>query len=308
MNQKNSAIRSPKELAEMTGNKNDLIKYALNESENILRDTWWMTNALKAYRDNKDFVVKDMDVVLAHAMNLGNKDIIQLALWSGGKLNPSKKHHPAEGFKIPTDWQSSADLNDLPKTEEDEILHASLYFHERLKELAQDGEISQEDANELIDLAIYTNTPKYFDLAMNFNPDLNAIDEKGKTLLHHVSDNPVFTEQLIRYGANPNIQDVDGCTPLMYAMLNGNSDVVETLIKGGADLSIKDHTGAKAEEYIKSADLLFAYQKLMEQNTNSDNKDIVKHHAMQNLKDNAEQYPTNDTQKAFLQQENDIVR
>lgn len=293
MKQHESALRSPKELAEMTGNKKYLHDYALSESNNILKDTWWMVNAIKAYRDNTDFIVKDMNVVLSHALALGNKDIIQLALWSGGQLNTSQEQQPL-GFKIPDNWRTSADLNDLPKSEEDEILHAALYFDDRLKDVLQDGTVSQEEANELIDLAIYTNTPKYFDLAMNFNPDLNAVDEMGKTLLHHCNDNSIFTKKLLQNGANPNIQDIYGRTPLMYAMLNGDRDVVETLIRNGADVSIRDENGETAEAYIKSADLLFAYQKLTAENKKENKKDLEKPTLTLGLKDVAECY--NETQ------------
>ncbi len=289
MKQHESAMRSPKELAELTGKKKYLHDYALSESENILKDTWWMINAIKAYRDNTDFIVKDMNVVLSHALALGNKDIIQLALWSGGQLNSSSKHTKL-GFKIPDNWRTSADLNDLPKSEEDEILHAALYFDDRLKDVLQDGTVSQEEANELIDLAIYTNTPKYFDLAMNFNPNLNAVDEMGKTLLHHCNDNSIFTKKLLQNGANPNIQDMYGRTPLMYAMLNGDRDVVETLIRNGADVSIRDENGETAEAYIKSADLLFAYQRLTSEDKKENNKVVEKPTLTLGLKDVAECY------------------
>lgn len=282
MQQPQSATRSPQEMAKLFGDEY-LINYTLDQSENILRDTWWMVNALKAYRDNTDFIVKDMDIVLSHAMALGNKDIIQLALWSGGRIN--QPTHPGLGFKIPEDWKMSSDLNDIPKTEEDEILHASLYFHNQLQDLAQDGKISTEDANALIDLAIYTNTSKYFDLVMNFNPNLNAVDENGKTFLHHTYDNNIFTEKLLQNGANPNIQDDTGRTPIMYAMLNGNADVMETLIKNGADLTIKDNNGLTAADYIKTTDVLFAYQKLVPAHQNETKKTIVKNNLTQDLKD-----------------------
>lgn len=40
---------------------------------------------------------------------------------------------------------------------------------------------------------------------------------------------------LIRVGANPNVQDTDGLTPLCIAALNGNADLCSRLVKAGAE-------------------------------------------------------------------------
>jgi len=44
-------------------------------------------------------------------------------------------------------------------------------------------------------------------------------------------------------GINPNIQDVDGSTPLHIATRYGNLDVVELLLEYGADPNVKDNKG-----------------------------------------------------------------
>lgn len=89
--------------------------------------------------------------------------------------------------------------------------------------------------------------------------DVNDIDEEslntalmlaaGSTsslLLDRVVD-PVsrhqIVERLIQYGADINTQNHRGCTALMLAAYQGNTDVVELLLQHGADVNIKDNAG-----------------------------------------------------------------
>ncbi len=53
--------------------------------------------------------------------------------------------------------------------------------------------------------------------------NVNAKDQKGKTLLHHASKNPdtAFLSLLLKEGANPNIGDENEWTPVHYAAFVG---------------------------------------------------------------------------------------
>jgi ankyrin repeat protein len=51
-----------------------------------------------------------------------------------------------------------------------------------------------------------------------------------------------ITKMLLEAGANPNVKDVDGVTPLILAA-NDSPEVIEALIKAGADVNAADNAG-----------------------------------------------------------------
>jgi ankyrin repeat protein len=51
---------------------------------------------------------------------------------------------------------------------------------------------------------------------------------------------------LTDHGANVNVKNDNGITPLMFACMNGNLDVVSVLIHMGADLNLKNEKGQTA--------------------------------------------------------------
>ncbi len=75
---------------------------------------------------------------------------------------------------------------------------------------------------------------------------VNAQDRSGMTLLHYVasrSDKVPLAQVLFKYGANPNIQDVRGRTPLFIAVFYGANAMVEFLLQQGVDTTIRDANG-----------------------------------------------------------------
>ena len=69
-------------------------------------------------------------------------------------------------------------------------------------------------------------------------------DELNKRLYDAVSDNRISKiEQLLKQGADVNVKDKDGWTPLQWAALKGNIDIGKCLIENGADVNIKDNLG-----------------------------------------------------------------
>ncbi len=77
--------------------------------------------------------------------------------------------------------------------------------------------------------------------------DINTpLDDYGVTALHLAIGCIVFNdkvEKLLTRGANPNIKDSSGDTPLHYAAYQGNAAVVELLLKRGADVHAVDNAG-----------------------------------------------------------------
>ena len=77
----------------------------------------------------------------------------------------------------------------------------------------------------------------------HINPDIQ--DNNGMTALMYAIENYhiEIVEALLNANADPNIQKEDGWTALMSACLNDNAEVVDVLLKGGADPNIQDKDG-----------------------------------------------------------------
>ena len=61
------------------------------------------------------------------------------------------------------------------------------------------------------------------------------------------NQNPEVIVTLLKAGANINVQNKDGWTPLMYAARHKpNPKVIIILLKAGADGRVKDHDGKTA--------------------------------------------------------------
>jgi ankyrin repeat protein len=86
--------------------------------------------------------------------------------------------------------------------------------------------------------------------------DVNAMNEWKETLLHHCSEphNPQLKalKVLIKKGAKLNVQDVDGCTPLIWAVHNNHFENAKVLIDAGADMTLIDVKGRVAKDHAMS--------------------------------------------------------
>jgi len=73
----------------------------------------------------------------------------------------------------------------------------------------------------------------------------------GKTLLMYAAeDNDMAqVENLVKKGANLNMQDKKGMTALIYASKNSNYDMANALVQKGANVEIEDVEGKKAMNY-----------------------------------------------------------
>ena len=87
--------------------------------------------------------------------------------------------------------------------------------------------------------------------------DLNAKDLKGATALMRAVERPdslikpirkinYIVKTLLNEGADPNIQDNEGYSALMWAVHWGNKDAIELLVEHGADMSLKNDEGESA--------------------------------------------------------------
>lgn len=80
----------------------------------------------------------------------------------------------------------------------------------------------------------------------------NAIERNDidfvKFLLEY-TDTIKPVEGINPYGANPNIQDANGLTPLMLAVIKGHKEIFKILLEHGADVNIKDKKGYTVSDY-----------------------------------------------------------
>ena len=86
-----------------------------------------------------------------------------------------------------------------------------------------------------------------YDLTQEFitaGTSVNVVDIDGKSALHH-SRNLKCTELLIREGANVNLKDNMGYTPLHFTAEFGTIDCCLSLISAGADVNIAANNGER---------------------------------------------------------------
>ncbi|XP_071763948.1 fibronectin type 3 and ankyrin repeat domains 1 protein [Centroberyx gerrardi] len=67
-----------------------------------------------------------------------------------------------------------------------------------------------------------------------------------------VTGNAEVASLLLRAGADVNVRDRDGKTPLMIAVLNNHEDLVKLLLENGADRLVKNEFGSSAKEMAKA--------------------------------------------------------
>lgn len=150
-----------------------------------------------------------------------------------------------------------------------------------LLEYGADPNIQNEDGLTPLDIVIdtggYDKTVKYL-MENGAYPNIDSeiysdvITRNNfsalKILLKHGVDPSLFLDSaisyrkqkmmkiLLEYGANPNIQDEYGATPLHSASMLGNLKMVEILLENGADYTLKDIDGKEAIDYAKSQALI----------------------------------------------------
>lgn len=104
-----------------------------------------------------------------------------------------------------------------------------------------------------------TTGPKFLQAVRdeNNNDVVAALNELGTTLVNsrdynsretalHIaarSDNAVYVRFFLQKGADPNLQDRDGNTPLMVAVNSGHGDLIEIFVAARADVNKQNNSG-----------------------------------------------------------------
>ncbi|WP_341816915.1 ankyrin repeat domain-containing protein [Wolbachia endosymbiont (group A) of Agelastica alni] len=123
---------------------------------------------------------------------------------------------------------------------------------------------------------------------LNRGADVNVKNNRGDTPLHLVARNGHLevVEKLIENGANVNEKDIHGETPLHRAAEKGRLEVVEKLIENGANVNEKDIHGETPLHRAAEKGRLEVVEKLIENGANvnekGDNENTPLHWAAEN--------------------------
>lgn len=95
----------------------------------------------------------------------------------------------------------------------------------------------------MLKVGVNINAPAYFDEA-----PVIKISNNATTLSANIEQ----LQFLAKNGADLNIKNSQGYTPLMLAVLKNNIDMVHALLEAGADTSVTDNKGRTAKEIGQS--------------------------------------------------------
>ena len=112
--------------------------------------------------------------------------------------------------------------------------------------IAAPAQAQFSDGYKLLEAVKKLDGTKVTDMLADPSISVNTRDvTSGETALHIVVQkrNKVWVDFLLQQGANPNIADSKGVTPLMLAANLGFLEAVQALVTGGARVDIADQTG-----------------------------------------------------------------
>ena len=141
--------------------------------------------------------------------------------------------------------------------------------YELVKKLIEDGiNINFQDLTTCYTALIYASQKGYLDickLLIDSGADVNIQDKHGSSPLMFtiISSKKDICELLIANGAGVNIQNCHGDTALTIASYQGKKEICELLINAGADVNIQDNYGNSSLIYsIINKDLKTIYRML----------------------------------------------
>lgn len=108
--------------------------------------------------------------------------------------------------------------------------------------------VSQAGNNLLFHSIAHGDIKDVIGLLEDKEADVNAVNINGSTPVHYAIyyENNDILEVLLKYGANPNVKEIEGiggCTPIHRAVEKNNYELVQTLLKAGADPNITEKNG-----------------------------------------------------------------
>ncbi|MHC4963243.1 MAG: ankyrin repeat domain-containing protein, partial [Planctomycetota bacterium] len=101
--------------------------------------------------------------------------------------------------------------------------------------------------------------PEVLQDIINKGGNVNQANGIGEYPLHLVSNNANYVRVLIQNGADPEVRDRQGLTPLVWGIYKKNESVLKALIEAGADVNTRAYNGCTPLHYavwVGSVELL----------------------------------------------------
>lgn len=100
--------------------------------------------------------------------------------------------------------------------------------------------------------SLKADTPDCMKLLLAANANTEQRDNWGQTSVQaamYYTDPTPFVRSLLAAGAQVNVSDIIGCSPLSEAMKSNFADAVDLLLRHGADIGVTDDVGATPLQY-----------------------------------------------------------
>jgi ankyrin repeat protein len=238
INVRNSSGETPLHLVTVAGYKKEAARdiAALLLQKGADPNVYQRTGETVQQRDrqgrqtNRYFYYSGGGTILSRAVSQGNADLVALLLDKGADVNLRPPNsEPALSQAIGNNQQDiarllvekGADINERGNWSESLLMRLIGYNNEGNKELVR--------------------------LFIEKGADINAIDEgSGETPLTRTisyGDNKGMLALLLEQGADPNIKNAAGDTPVFKAIARGDKDLVTLLIEKKAKLDLKNTAG-----------------------------------------------------------------
>ncbi len=155
-----------------------------------------------------------------------------------------------------------------------------------LQETQKQFENTASTASSLIGYAMKSVDPDLMKSYLNLGIAPNGQDEKKRTPLFFIAfsvktddnsrENDLSNAQsLLAAGANPDIADENGITPLMMASYHHKAKLVSLLLKNGADPSLQSDKGVTAARFADGKLLLLSETARKEMLKNNDYRETL---------------------------------
>lgn len=212
-----------------------------------LLDSGWAINTLDEDGENALFVAVLMDerasveFLLQHGSTISERTLVMASRQNTAILHDLIVAVPLK----PTDDVVRSMVVNAARDAKSNTLQFLLDFGADVNLREPSTEYSQDYTPLLA--AITNDAVENASLLLGKGANVNARDRSGRSALWHVSaQRPDLIEFLVHHGANVNLPDNLGTTPLMRASGACNPEAVRALLSAGADPRIMDNRGRTA--------------------------------------------------------------
>merc|ERR1712226_1588214 len=128
------------------------------------------------------------------------------------------------------------------------------------------GVVIRRETNSLIEAAQEGDLARVRRLVSDAHaPDVNELGPDDRTPLIFAASfgDPTIVQELVRWlvgvGANVNVRDTEGWSPLHWAAYRGNMELVQELVEGGADTNLTTEMDRNTKKKYTAWDLASMY-------------------------------------------------